>query len=225
MAFVGHRRLAGAVLALILVVVFAPVWLPHLVTGGDVGDIPAAVRGAIDAYNEATVLPPGVKAGQFSNSDRQLVRGNIQTNLARHFSSTALTNVLTNVMGWADRIAINPTESRSILYAFIRMDMDTPVTAGNAATVTGTYVMIEKSAWALGDGRTATLGGRYTNRFTYQLERIAGQWFVTAYTDQPVDFVPDPSMESNLDVNPAPEATKAVATERPYTAPPSLRVP
>ncbi len=91
---------------------------------------------------------------------------------------------------------------------------------GPAAVVSGTYTIRAQGASGLPDGRIATLGGLYIQAFTFQLERIGDRWMVTNYTNHPVDFIPDPALESNLDVNPAPEATKVIPSERPFVPPP-----
>jgi hypothetical protein len=71
-----------------------------------------------------------------------------------------------------------------------------------------------------GAGAGRGSGGLYVQAFTFQLERIGDRWLVTNYADHPADFIPDPALESNLDVNPAPEATKSMPSERPFGPPP-----
>lgn len=195
--------------------------LPRELTASDVGDIRGAVAGAIEALNRDTILPPDVRPGRFSEVDRQRLRAASRTNLAQHFAGQALTNALTNHLEWIDRIAVNAAESWGIFADLVRLDMDEPVMVGPAAVVSGTYTLRAQGASGLPDGRIATLGGTYTQAFTFQLERIGDRWLVTSYTDHPVDFLPDPALESNLDVNPAPGATKFIPSERPYV-PPSL---
>ena len=55
--------------------------------------------------------------------------------------------------------------------------------------------------------------GTYTISRSFELQRQGGRWFVTAFTDQPLDFVPDPALDANLDVDPNPAATKQVPKE------------
>jgi hypothetical protein len=206
----GWRR--AALLAAVLVGAVA-VGLANLATsprtsGADVGDLDAAVTGAITALNTGSALPAGVRPGLFSAADREAVRSGIRSNLIGHFTGTALTNILTNQLRWADRIATSSAESHSVYFELLKVLLDEPVMYGESATISGRYVMVEQSAWDLPDGETATIGGTYTNVFTYQLERVGGAWLVTSYTDQPFDFVPDPKLSSNLDLDPNPDATK-----------------
>jgi hypothetical protein len=180
------------------------------VAGGDVGDLDAAVRGAIDASNAAPQLLAGMRAGHLSSDQRAAVRDGIRTRLTRYLAGTALTNRLSSFLAWADRIAANPGESRVLSYQLRQVEIDHPVVAGSAATISGRYVIIEEQGYDLPDGRTATFGGTYTQSFAFELQRQASRWVVTAFTDQPLDFVPDPAMDANLDVNPNPAATKEI---------------
>ncbi len=177
-------------------------------SGADVGDRTAAVTGAITALNTGSMLPAGVRPGLFSAADREAAKSHIRSNLIGHFGGTALTNILTNQLRWADRIATSSAESHSVAFQLLKVLMDESIMYGNSATISGRYVMDEQSAWSLPDGETATVGGTYTNVFTYQLERAGSVWLVTSYTDQPFDFVPDPKLSNNLDVDPNPDATK-----------------
>lgn len=181
--------------------------------GGDVGDIDAAVRGAIEASNGAPQLLPGMRPGRLSNDQRGAVRDAIRNKLTRFFAGTALTNRLSSFLSWADRIASNPGESRLISSQLGQIRLDHPIVAGSAATISGTYAIVEQQGYDLPDGRTATFGGTYTNSFAFELQRHGGRWLVTAFTDQPLDFVPDPAMEANLDINPNPAATKHIPDE------------
>lgn len=213
-------RPALALAALAAAVVFIVALLPRELTASDVGDIRGAVAGAIEALNRDPILPPDVRPGHFSEADRQRLRAASRTNLAQHFAGQALTNALTNHLEWIDRIAVNAAESWGIFADLVRLDMDEPVMVGPAAVVSGTYTLRAQGASGLPDGRIATLGGTYIQAFTFQLERIGDRWLVTSYTDHPVDFIPDPALESNLDVDPAPGATKFIPSERPYVPPP-----
>lgn len=208
--------LAGLAAAAALLVAL----LPRGVTWSDVGNIRAAVADAILALNRDGILPPDVRPGHFTAADRQRLRAASRSNLAAHFAGQALTNILTNHLEWIDRIAVDAAESWGIFDELVRLDMDEPLMIGPAAVVSGTYTLREQSASGLPDGRIATLGGTYIEAFTFQLERIGDRWMVTNYTDHPVDFIRDPALESNLDVNPAPEATKFIPSERPFVPPP-----
>lgn len=181
--------------------------------GGDVGDIDAVVRGAIEASNAAPQLLPGMRAGHLSEAQRAAVRDAVRTRLTRFLAGTALTNRLSSYLSWADRIAANPGESRLISYRLGRVEIDHPVVSGTSATIAGRYVIVEQQGYDLPDGRTATYGGTYTQSFAFELQRQGGRWFVTAFTDQPLDFIPDPALDANLDVNPNPAATKQVPKE------------
>lgn len=202
------------------IVVILAAFLPRAVTGSDVGDIRAAVADAIEALNRDVNLPPDVRPGHFTASDRARLRAASRSNLAAHFVGQALTNALTNHLEWIDRIAVDASESWGVFSELVRLDMDEPVMVGPAAVVTGTYTLRAQAASGLPDGRIATTGGLYVQAFTFQLERVGDRWLVANYTDHPVDFIPDPALESNLDVNPAPGATKVVPSERPYVPPP-----
>lgn len=216
----GVRSSSGRAVALgivVTVVVAAALSLGSTFTspaaGGDVGDIDAAIRGAIEASNAAPQLLPGMRAGHLSNEQRAAVRDRIRTRLTRFLAGTALTNRLSTFLAWADRIAANPGESRLLSYQLSGVEIDQPVVAGSAATISGRYVIVEQQGYDLPDGRTATFGGTYTQSFAFELQRLGGRWVVTAFTDQPLDFVPDPAMDANLDVNPNPAATKQIPKE------------
>jgi len=170
---------------------------------------------AIVTNNVLTMLPEGIRPGHFSDSDRQAVRGHINQEFMRTFAGTALTNRLNGFLAWADRIAKDPAQPRLLAFKLLDLSLDAPTVLDDVATVTGTYSMSLKQAYDTPDGVTATYGGTYTNAFTLQTERRGTTWFVTAFTEQPTGFVRDPSFESNLDVNPAPGATKPPTDDNP----------
>lgn len=216
----GVRPWSGRAVALAIVVtvaVVAMLALGSIVTssaaGTDVGDIDAAVRGAIEASNASPQLLPGMRAGHLSSQQRAAVRDAVRARLTRFLAGTALTNRLSSSLSWADRIAANPGEGRLISYRLGQVEIDHPIVSGSAATISGRYVIVEQQGYDLPDGRTATYGGTYTQSFAFELQRQGGRWFVTAFTDQPLDFVPDPALDANLDVNSNPAATKQIPNE------------
>lgn len=118
----GLLVLAGLTAAVALLVAL----LPRGVTGSDVGDIRAAVAGAIEALNRGVVLPPDVRPGHFTAADRERLRAATRSNLAAHFAGQALTNALTNHLEWIDRIAVDAAESWGIFADLVRLDMGRP---------------------------------------------------------------------------------------------------
>ena len=53
------------------------------------------------------------------------------------------------------------------------------------------------------------------------MERLGGSWFVTDFTDAPLNFTPDPALESGTDLDPAPDATKPALPTDPIPAQPN----
>lgn len=199
--------------------------LGQSVSGGDTGDLETAVRGAIDVNAGITALPAGVLPGHFTATDRQALREAIRTKYVQYFAGTALTNRLSNLLSWVDRVAADPAEPHLLFYRVASVDIDPWTVAGDSATVTGTYTVIDKSGWALPGGQMATNGGSYTSSFAFEMERRSGRWFVTSFTVQPQDYSPDPSMDSNLDANPAPEETKHIPDQYTPLVPPLVEPP
>jgi len=181
----------------------------------DPNELRAAVERAVVTNNQLTMLPGGVRPGHFSDSDRQAVRGHITQEFMKAFAGGALTNRMNGFLAWADRIAKDPTQPRLLSLKLLNLSMDPPAVLDDVATVTGTYSMLLKQAYDTPAGVTATYGGTYTNAFTVQLDHRGSAWLVTAFAEQPTDFVRDPSLESNLDVNPAPGATKPPTGDNP----------
>jgi hypothetical protein len=222
LAKLGRVRIWVGVGAGFAVLALAVAALSQSTAGGDVGDIRAAVRTAIEAEMQVTALPENLRPGHVSDVERQSLKEHIRAEYAQSFARTALTEKLSNVQAIVDRIATDPSAPHLLFYELVSLDMDDPIIAGNSATVTGTFVIRTKSAWDWPDGRTATIGGTGSDSFAFQLERIGGSWFVVYESEQPGDVVPDPSMESNLNP-PSPEETKSVPTEQPYKVPPPLQ--
>ncbi len=165
-------------------------------------------NGALRTNNELTALPPGLRPGHINDEDRQRLRASINARFARDFAGAAFTNRLNGLLAWADRISTDPTQPRVLSADLINVHLDPPVVRSDVATLTGVYDLVEKQAYDTPLGVTATFGGTFTNSFVMQLERRGSTWLVTAFSEQPVGFVRDPSMESNLDVDPNPGATK-----------------
>lgn len=172
-------------------------------------EIQSIAERAIVIANTATELPNELKPGHFLDSERASLRGRITQDLMSTFADGALTGRMNGYLAWVDRIAKDPTQPRTLSFSLVSLSMDPPAVLYDVATVTGTYVMSAKQAYNTGGGITATYGGTYTNAFTLQIEHLGSAWFVTAYSEQPIAFVPNASFESNLDVNPAPDATKS----------------
>ena len=121
-------------------------------SGRDTGNIEAAVRKAIVADNTATMLPPGLRPGLFSDAERQTLRTNVNATYAEGFRGTALTRRLTGVLAWVNRIATDPTEARLLKFRLVDLAMDPPIMAGDSATVTGTYTIVEQQGFDLANG-------------------------------------------------------------------------
>lgn len=201
------------------VVLFAAGALSALaVTGGvtrsappaDPAVIRAVVERAIITDNTLIALPPGMKAGHLTDAERRAVRGRITSEYMKAFAGSALTSRMNGLLAWADRIATDPLQPRTLSFELVNLSMDPPIVVDDVATVTGTYQTVIKGAYDTLDGVTATYGGTYVHAFTYELERRGnnGTWFVTGSAEQPVSFEANPDFESNLDIDPAPDATK-----------------
>lgn len=204
-----------AAVSLSLLAVAATTMLARSAQPVDPNELRPAVERAVVTNNMLTTLPDGVRPGHFSDDDRKAVRGHISLEFMKSFAGGALTNRMNGFLAWADRIAKDPTQPRLLSFKLLNLSMDPPAVLDDVATVTGTYSMLLKQGYDTPGGVTATYGGTYTNAFTVQLDRRGNAWFVTAFAEQPTDFVRDPSLESNLDVNPAPGATKPPTGDNP----------
>jgi hypothetical protein len=214
----GSRQ--GLILAAISIGILTVAWIT--VSGArsaapvDRAQLRAVTERAVVTNNVITMLPEGFRPGHFTDNDRQTVRGRINQKFMDTYAGTALTNRLNGFLAWADRIATDPTQPRLLSFKLLNLSLDPPTVLDDVATVTGTYSMLLKQGYDTADGITATYGGTYTNAFTLQLEHRGGSaWFVTAFSEQPTGFVRDPSLESNLDVNPAPGETKPPTDDNP----------
>jgi hypothetical protein len=205
---VSDRRRAVVGIAAGAAVLFIVWAMSSSVAGNDIGDIKGVVRDAIETNAGITLLPSGLAPGSIKDADRKALKATISAKYQQYFAGAAFTNRLTGLFAWVDRIAAKSSEGRLISYALATLDMDPPLVQGTSATVTGTYSLIEKQGYDLPDGRIATYGGTYTNDFTFTLERRSGRWYVVEFSDQPIDFVNDPAMASNLDVDPGAMSTK-----------------
>lgn len=177
-------------------------------SAGSAGDIPAAVKDALVARQTVMILPANLRAGTLNQADKDSLKTSVRSTLGSRWGGTALTNVLTNTYAWIDRVATNPAEGYALTFELISVQLDPPILANGAATVTGTYTFVEKQGYGLPDGRQATYGGTYRNRFTFELLHGDTGWYVSSYTDDQIGMEPNPSFESNLDIDPNPGATK-----------------
>ena len=212
----GHQTMS--VLALAVCLVAAGAGLTLLATQAtqsaakpDPAAIQAVVVRAIEIDEGISELPAGAKAGHLTDVERSSLRANIRTRYETVFAGPAFTNRLNGLLAWADRVAMDGTESR-VLWSEItavRFD-DVPLVSGDTVTVSGTYDVRAQSAWDTTTGVTVKDGGIYTNSFAMTLERRGNgnAWFVTSYSIAPVDYVPDPALGENLDIDPNPGATK-----------------
>jgi hypothetical protein len=219
-ASIASRWLAATVLVVAVGLLAVALLMKSPATSaGSPGDIPAAVKDALSARQTVMILPANLHAGSLTQADKDSLKSNVRAVLAPRWGGTALTNVLTNAFAWIDRVATNPTEGYALTFDLVSVQLDPPILANGAATVTGTYRFIAQQGYGLPDGRQATYGGTYTNRFTFELQHGDAGWYVSAYTDEPIGMEPNPSFESNLNVDPNPEATKPPLPGAPSGAP------
>jgi hypothetical protein len=211
-----HRAIQLFIVAICLVAVGGAITLvgTQVATSApkpDKATMEAVVTRAIEIDETMTKLPLGAKAGHLTDADRSTLRANIRTSYASVFAGPAFTNRLNGLLTWADRIATDPTQSHVLFSDIqsIRFD-DIPAVNGDTITATGVFDVRAQSAWDTTDGITVKDGGIYTNSFAMTLERKGNgnSWFVTSYSISPLDYIPDPALGENLDINPNPEATK-----------------
>ena len=129
------------------------------------------------------------------------------------FDGEALDTEMKNVEGWRDRIASDASEGQLLTYEFVELVVDELVLKSGVATVTGSYVITEKQAYGLPDGRLATYGGTYTNGFIATVSTGPSGWRVTTFDVEPRDLVNNEEFASNLDVDPNPSETKPPVEE------------
>ncbi len=199
---------AAAVAAVAGLALFGVASLVSSAAGVNPHDLEAVATRAIEVNNRSTMLPAAYAPGRLTADQHRSLRATIQSSYVGVFAGPALANRLNGFLSWADRIAADPSQPRALTADIASVSFDPPVVSGDTATVTGTYVLVEKQAYDTPSGVTATLGGRYTNSFAMELSKRGAVWMVTGYSEQPVDFAADPSMSSNLDVDPNPGATK-----------------
>lgn len=224
MTLTGSQRVRFVALIAAVVIIGGSILASAVMSAAppDRATLAAIVSDALTTNTETTKLPDGLRPGHINDSDRKALRAQIDARFAKNFAGPAFTNRLNGLLSWADRIAHDPTVPRVKSAKIKSVEIDAPVISGDTATLTGTYDLIEQQAYDTPSGVTATYGGTYTDSFALQLERRGQVWMVTAFSEQPLDFVPDPAMESNLDVDPNPGATKPPVDGVPVPVNPGL---
>lgn len=199
---------AAVLVAAVGIGVFGAAALAQSAARPDLANLEAVATRALEVNNRSTMLPANYAPGRLTAEQHRSLRASIQSSYAGVFAGPALTNRLNGFLSWADRIATDGSQPTTISADIVSVAFDPPAVTGDTASLTGTYDIVLKQGYQTTTGVSATLGGRYTNSFAMELSSRGAAWVVTGFSEQPVNFVPDPSMNSNLDVDPNPGATK-----------------
>ena len=191
--FLSKRRpvlLAGFALGIAVAgVLFATT---RSVEGQENGEIRATLRGAIETNYSLPVLQPG-QAGHMSSQALWELRAKIQTAYAKFFAEDALTGRVSAMLDWADHVSANPGVSHEIEARVESFEIGEPVVQGDFATVSGSFLLYDRTAATRADGSEETWGGRGRHVFTAASAKRGGRWLITSLADRQQDYIEDPS--------------------------------
>ncbi len=136
------------------------------------------LNAAIQSNYEQEILPPGLQVSHVDTAAKGQLRSSISSAHREYFGGAALTKVLGRDLNWADRAAKGPTP-HTLEAKVSDVKVSSLTLDGNAATVTGTYLIYHKDAQPVdAKGHELTTAAWNTMSFTAQLDRASGHWLV-----------------------------------------------
>jgi hypothetical protein len=165
-----------------------------------------ALKMAIQTEYEQEILPAGETPGHLTSEQLNDLRSRIIAGYSEYYTGTLLTGQLSDVLAWADRIAVKPTP-RTLTARMESFTITSLAVTGERADAIGSYSIYHVNT-SVADivGHEATAGGTVTLVFQGELLNDGQTWRVSAYQERLVDFVEDPSARTGQEYMPTPSS-------------------
>lgn len=169
---------------------------------------------AILTEYQQEILPAGDIPGHLTDAQHDDLRARIIDEYSKWYTGTLLTSQLTDMLAWADRIAVEPTP-RTVTARMDALSFSSLSDHGARADAIGSYKMYHVNTSVADEaGHEAMAGGLVTLTFQAELVSDGGGWRVSTYQERLVDFVEDPSARAGQQYMPTsgPAATMPIAS-------------
>ncbi len=165
------------------------------------------LKAAIMCDYQQGILKVGEVSGHLTDDQHNELRVVIMNEYPKWFAGTLLTNKLSFMLGWADRIATGPAV-RTVTAQLKAFDVQSLVIHGAHADAIGSYSIYHVTATPIDEeGHEMIDGGWVVLNFQAGLTEVGSEWRVSDYHDQESTFTEDPSARAGQQYLPTSIAT------------------